>query len=158
MKRFFFFTLILAWLAASVPAFAQSFHRPINHKLSVTLDPDRHHAEIEDTLTLYPNSLSAESLAFTLHAAYNIIKVEIPHQGEWKTEVTKVEDSAGDLPPRQRILIQKPDGKRWPDFLQVLFRYEGRYHDPLRPEGDSGGEAVPGEEDEKDTGDRKSVV
>ncbi|MGP0628116.1 M1 family metallopeptidase [Nitrospina sp. 32_T5] len=152
MKRLLTFTLILVCLSASVSAFAQSFHRPINHKLSVTLDPDRHHARIEDTLTLYPNSLSGESLTFTLHAAYNIIKVEIPHQGEWKTEVTKVEDAAGDLPPRQHIVIQKPDGKKWPDFLQVLFRYEGRYHDPLRPESDSGREAVPGEEGEKDTG------
>lgn len=144
MKRLFLFLFLSLSLAAAAPVWADSFHRPVNHKLSVTLDPDRHHAQIEDTLTLYPNSLSADTLSFLLHADYQIQKVEVPHQGTWKKQIEPVGDPEGVAPPRQRITIQKPNGRKWPDFLQVVFRYQGRYHDALRPAPEDPA-TVPGE-------------
>lgn len=133
MKRFFVFWIGLCWAAAWVgPAWADAFHRPVNHKLSVTLDPDKRHAQVDDTVTLYPNSYTSETLTFLLHADYRIGKVGIPHQGAWETTIEKTEEAAGTAPPLQRIIIRKPADKPWPHFLQVVFRYQGAYYDPLR--------------------------
>ena len=133
IKRFgLLICLCLAFVWTS-SAWAASFHRPVNHKLSVTLNPEQHRAEVDDTVTLYPNSHSSETLAFLLHADYQIDKVSIPHQGRWQTRIETVEGSSSAGVPLQRITIQKPGGKPWPRFLQVVFRYQGHYHDPLRP-------------------------
>ena len=114
-----FFSMIGQAHAASL------WNRPSHHQLTVTLDPVNRSAEIEDTLTLYPNIKGKTSLTFRLHGSYQVDEIEIPHKGNWKVE-TQPDQYL------QRITVFKPDDQAWPEFLEIRFRYHGPAFDPLR--------------------------
>jgi hypothetical protein len=127
-----------------MPHYAEAapWMRPAHHDLSVTLDPASHSAQIEDLVTLYPGGRKEPSIAFFLHGNYQIDKTEIPHKGNWKIKTTAVKDGGT---PLKKITVHKPKGQTWPDFLQIKFRYHGKYTDALRensapPPGASGEE------------------
>lgn len=108
---------------------AAPWSRPAHHDLDVTLNPSGQLAKIEDLVTLYPGDREASSISFFLHANYQIDKTEIPHKGNWKTETAAIENDDISL---QKITVHKPKDQPWPDFLQIKFRYHGKYTDALR--------------------------
>ena len=123
----FKFTLIAFYFCLMVgEAHAASlWNRPSHHQLTITLDPVTRSAEIQDTLTLYPNTKKKTSLTFLLHDSYLIDEIEISHKGNWKVATQRDQNL-------KRITIFKPDGQVWPEFLEIRFRYHGPYFDPLR--------------------------
>ncbi len=121
-----------------------AWNRPAHHDLEITLDPAHHSAHVEDLVTLYPGSRKQADIRFLLHAHYQIEKIEIPHQGKWAIETAPVQDGETQL---QEITIRKPADGPWPGFLQVKFRYSGRYTDPLRDGGESPQASTGNEED-----------
>ncbi len=108
--------------------------RPAHHDLSVTLEPANHSAHIEDLVTLYPGKRGEPAISFLLHANYHIDKTEIPHKGNWTVTATAANEGTTRL---QKITVSKPEGQPWPDFLQIKFRYHGKYVDALRESGES---------------------
>ena len=137
---------ILLWVFAGVPHHVEAapWMRPAHHDLEVTLDPAGHTAKIEDLVTLYPNGGKEPVVTFFLHANYQIDKTEIPHKGSWKIETTAVKNGDTSL---QKIIVKKPKGQPWPDFLQVKFRYHGKYTDSLREAAEAPNASTGEEED-----------
>jgi aminopeptidase N len=129
--------LLSVFFGVSHSAEAAPWARPTHHDLSVTLDPARHSAKIEDLVTLYPGGREEPVINFFLHANYQIDKTEIPHKGNWKIQTVAVKDGST---PLQKITVLKPEDQPWPDFLQIKFRYHGKYTDSLRESG----ELIPG--------------
>jgi len=125
----YFLSLFFLTAFAAVAFGGQTFHRPHHHELAVTLDPEDKTAEITDTLTLYPDPYQGSTIQFLLHADYKLDPLEIPHKGEWKSRIETVK---GSEPLLQRISVTKPMSELWPRFFQLVFRYHGPYHDPLR--------------------------
>ncbi len=118
--------------------------RPTHHDLSVTLDPASHSARIEDLVTLYPNGRKEPEVTFFLHANYITVETEIPHKGDWEVKFSSVEEANTSL---QKITVFKPKDLPWPDFLQIKFRYNGKYIDALRESGESPPGPSEGEKD-----------
>ena len=108
--------------------------RPTHHDLHVTLDPARHWAQIEDLVTLYPGDRKEPAIAFFLHANYKTVETEIPHKGNWHVEIIPAKNGN---PSLQQITVHKPKDQLWPDFLQIKFRYHGKYSDALRDSTES---------------------
>ena len=125
--------MVLLWvfIFPGIPHFAEAapWSRPTHHDLSVTLDPARHWAQIEDLVTLYPGDLKEPAITFFLHANYKTVETEIPHKGSWHVKFAPAKNGN---PSLQQITIHKPKNQPWPDFLQIKFRYHGKYSDALR--------------------------
>ncbi len=140
--------LALLWVCvfAGIPHYANAapWARPAHHDLEVTLDPARHSAQSEDLVTLYLGNRKEAAIHFFLHANYQIDKTEIPHKGNWKIKTASVKE--GDT-PLHKISVHKPKGQTWPDFLQVKFRYHGKYTDSLRESSEPSPGASSQEED-----------
>ena len=113
---------------------AAPWNRPTHHDLSVTLNPARHFAQVEDLVTLYPNDRKETTVTFFLHANYITVETEIPHKGDWEVKFAPTEEGNTSL---QKITVHKPKDLPWPDFLQIRFRYHGKYTDSLRESSES---------------------
>ena len=145
IRRSLIAALLFLWIfPGALPNAEATWSRPAHHDLEVTLDPAGHSAHIEDLVTLYPGDREEPAINFLLHANYTIDKTEIPHQGDWKIETAAIKD--GDT-PLQQITVSKPKDQPWPDFLQIRFRYYGKYTDALREYGKPPPGAPGGEED-----------
>jgi hypothetical protein len=139
---------VLLCVFAGMPydAEAAPWIRPAHHDLEVALDPEDHSARIEDLVTLYPGGRKEPEITFLLHANYKTVETEIPHKGDWEVKFAPAEDGDTSL---QKITVHKPKDHPWPDFLQIKFRYRGKYIDALRENGES----LPGTSgEEKDHG------
>lgn len=133
-----FFALTLAcFLLANSPEAHAAWVRPAHHDINVTLDPEKHWADIEDLITLYPGGRKTQEITFLLHANYKTVVTDIPHKGDWHVKIAPVEDGHTNL---QKITVHKPKDQAWPDFLQIKFYYRGKYSDALRESA----EAPPG--------------
>ena len=131
---------------ATQKAVAAQWNRPTHHDLSVTLDPARHSAKIEDLVTLYPGDRKEPTVTFLLHVNYKTVETEIPHKGDWEVKFSPAGKGNTSL---QKITVHKPKNQPWPDFLQIKFWYQGTYVDTLRESG----EPIPGTSSkEKDHG------
>ena len=141
--RWVFFALMLASLLfAPLPKADAAWVRPTHHDINVALDPEKHWANIEDLVTLYPGGRKAQEITFLLHANYKTVVTDIPHKGDWHVKIAPAENGNTHL---QKITVHKPKDQAWPDFLQIKFYYRGKYSDALRespeaPPGASGAE------------------
>ncbi len=123
---------------------AAPWSRPTHHDLEVTLDPARHSAKIEDLVTLYPGGRKESTIIFFLHANYKTVETEIAHRGNWHVKIAPAEYGNK---PLQTITVSKPVDQPWPDFMQIKFRYRGKYSDALR-ESDPSAPGASGEEED----------
>ena len=104
--------------------------RPVEHQLSIDLKPHRGTLTATDRLTLYPGKWEASSFVFLLHGEFEVEPVEIPHNGKWAISREKIERNGQAL---HKIEIVKPSDAKWPDFVQLTFRYKGPYRDLQSP-------------------------
>ena len=127
------------WLAMSLmPSLlpAADFSRPVDHKLIVHMKPSLGYMKVEDTLTFYPRDIGADSLVFLLHGGFELEPVDVPHTGNWTIHIGSTEKNGRSL---KRVEVFLPPGGQWPDFLEMRFRYQGRFHNLQGGGASSGG-------------------
>jgi hypothetical protein len=123
---------------------AAPWTRPTHHDLDVTLNPADHSAQIADLVTLYPGDRKESTIDFLLHANYKTVETIIPHKGNWHVKISPAQSGDTSL---QQISVHKSKDQPWPDFLQIKFRYHGKYTDALRENGEPPPGASSEEED-----------